>query len=298
MKQTVLIVDDDRVFRHVIRKKLEKYGQQFAAMTAEDGLDAVDKLKKNAVSLVVTDLQMPKMDGFALLAHLTVKYPDIPVIILTAHSTPESQRKSIESGVAGYIEKPVNADLLAEKILSALEKQSEGGMLQSISLEMFTQLVEMEAKTCTIRIAEKQAGKKGVLFFREGDLLDARTTGKQGTEAAYEIFSWDRVTLLIQDDCPVESKRITADLQAVLMDALRLKDESADAAQAAPVVDSHEIEAKIQEAEAYRTHGLYREALAIYEKLLPLARHMEAEPRDRLLEKVRSFKTEILKRYG
>jgi hypothetical protein len=90
---------------------------------------------------------------------------------------------------------------------------------------MFLQLVEMEQKTCTIRLAEKDTGKQGVLFFQEGDLLDARADGLRSESAAYEIFSWSDVNLSIQNSCPQSAKRIQTELQAVLLEAMRLKDE-------------------------------------------------------------------------
>lgn len=232
MIKKVLFVDDDRILRHLIQKKLDKHKTTFTVLTAKDGLDAVKKLKENSISLVVTDLQMPQMDGFALLAHLSEKYPDIPVIIQTGHGTSKSRKHALERGAAGYIEKPFKIEQLAEKIIATLKKESEGGILQTIPLEMFIQLIEMEQKTCTIRVVEKSSGERGVLFFRNGDLVEARIGAQHGRQAAYKIFSWDQVTLSIQDDCAIKEKRIVGDLQAILFDAMRLKDEADESEEA------------------------------------------------------------------
>ena len=86
-------------------------------------------------------------------------------------------------------------------------------------------MMEMEEKTCTIRLIEKSSGKQGTLFFRDGDLLDARADGLRGESAAYEIFSWEGVSLSIQNACQQKEKRIHQDLQALLLEAMRLKDE-------------------------------------------------------------------------
>lgn len=228
MLKQVLFVDDDRILRHLIQKKLAKYKNTFTVLTAEDGRDAVKKLTENTISLVVTDLQMPQMDGFALMAHLSENYADIPVIVQTGHSTPKSKKYVLERGASGYIEKPFKVEQLAEKILDTLKKESEGGILQTIPLEMFIQLIEMEQKTCTIRVVEKKSNELGVLFFADGDLMEARIGGRHGKPAAYEIFAWDEVTLSIQDDCAIKEKRIDEDLQAILFDAMRLKDEAGE----------------------------------------------------------------------
>jgi len=226
MQKTVLIVDDDKIWLYSIKKKVDKYKKAFSVLTAEDGLDAVEKLKKNVISLVVTDMQMPRMDGLALLAHLSENYPDIPVIVVTAYSTPKSKKAVLERGAAGYIEKPFAIENLIQKITNSLKKESEGGILQTIPVEMFIQLIEMEQKTCTIRVVNKSSNKQGVLFFKSGILLHARVADLQGKLASYEIFSWDKVTVSIQDSCALKERRIEEDLQAILLDAMRLKDEA------------------------------------------------------------------------
>jgi len=83
----------------------------------------------------------------------------------------------------------------------------------------------MEEKTCMVRLVEKASGKHGILFFLDGQLLDARCNGLRGEAAAYEIFSWDDVSLNIQNSCVQKERRIHRDLQAILLDAMRLKDE-------------------------------------------------------------------------
>jgi CheY-like chemotaxis protein len=228
MHKKVLIVDDDRILLSLTEKKLKKHEKNFTVLTAEDGLQAVSILKENHISLVATDLHMPHMDGFALLAHLSENYPDIPVIILTAYGSPTSKRNALEGGAAEYLEKPFVMEELTQKIITRLEKESEGGILQTVTLEMFLQLVEMEQKTCTIRVMNKTSGLKGVLFFKNGELFEARLQDTKGLQSAYQILSWNKVALSIQDTCPVNSKQITENLQAILMDAMRLKDEAAE----------------------------------------------------------------------
>ena len=226
MVKNILIVDDDHIWVRAIKKQFSIYADTFTTLTAGNGVEAVRMLKANSISLVVTDLQMPEMDGFSLMAHLSATYPDIPVIIMTAYSTPLSKKTLVESGAAGYIEKPFILKDLAEKIISALKKQSEGGTLQSVPLEMFIQLIEMEQKTCTIRVTSKTYGQLGVLFFKEGKLMDARVGDQQGVSAAYRIFGWEKVSFSIQDECPLKKKRIAGGLQAILFEAMRMKDEA------------------------------------------------------------------------
>jgi len=226
MIKKVLIVDDNEEMLLTLKQGLEKYHEIFSVITAPDGLAAMEELKKRAVSLVVSDLKMPQVDGLTLLAHIMEHYPEIPVIIITAYSNSNLAKLAREGGAVGFIGKPFMIEDLARKIMEALRRESEGGTLHNVSSSgMFLQLIQMEQRTCTIRAVEKSSGKQGVLFFLEGTLLDARVNGLRGEKAAYEIFSWDDVTLSIQNTCAQKQRKIQKELQAILMDAMRVKDE-------------------------------------------------------------------------
>ncbi|MBW1822726.1 MAG: response regulator [Deltaproteobacteria bacterium] len=226
MIRNVLIVDDDREMLLSLKDGLTKYKETFSVLIAEDGTGAVKILKGKAVSLVVTDLKMPQMDGFALLTHIMEHYPDIPVIIITGYSTPDMERLALKGGAVGYIAKPFMLENLARDIMATLRKESDGGTLHSVSSGIFLQLMEMEQKTCTIRLEDKSTGKKGVLFFQDGELLDARVNNLQGKPAAFKIFSWEEVNISIQNVCPEMENKIESELQPLILEAARLKDEN------------------------------------------------------------------------
>jgi CheY-like chemotaxis protein len=225
MIENVLLVDDDHEMLLALKEGFTRYRDSFAVQLASDGLKAVARLKKSVVSLVVTDLKMPGMDGLELLAHIMEYYPDIPVIIITAYSTPEMEHLAREGGAVGYIAKPFLIEDLARQIMTTLRKESEGGTLHNVSSGMFLQLIEMEQKTCTIRLEDKFSGKKGILFFHEGELLDARVNDLQGEDAAYEVFSWEQVNLSIQNGCALREKRIYSEIQHLILETARRKDE-------------------------------------------------------------------------
>ena len=236
MIKNVLLVDDDQEMLLALKEGFTKYQDSFSVLLASDGQVAVESLQQNMISLVVTDLKMPRMDGFELLAHIMEHYPDIPVIIITGYSTPEMEQLARKGGAVGYISKPFLIENLARQIMSTLRSESEGGTLHNVSSGMFLQLMEMEQKTCTIRLEDKSSGKKGILFFSDGILLDCRVNDLQGEDAAYEIFSWDQVNLSIQNGCPLKENRIGRDLHLLILDAARRKDEVVEENNAARAV--------------------------------------------------------------
>ncbi|MBW1785315.1 MAG: response regulator, partial [Deltaproteobacteria bacterium] len=185
MPKYVLIVDDDKEIQHLIREGLARYRDVFEVVTADDGQAALETLQKIPIALVATDLKMPRMDGLTLLVNIVDHYPEIPVIIITGYGTPQMERVALDGGAVGYLEKPFLIEDLGRRIIGAIGKSSEGGTLHGISSGMFLQLIQMEQKTCTIRMLNKASGREGVLFFLEGELIDARVEHLQGEAAAH-----------------------------------------------------------------------------------------------------------------
>ncbi|EKD34077.1 MAG: response regulator receiver protein [uncultured bacterium] len=111
--------------------------------------------------------------------------------------------------------------------MGSLRKEADGGIMYDVSPTLFLQLMEMESKTCTIRIFDKVSEAGGVLYFIDGQLVDARVGDLRGIEAAYRVCTWDVVTLFIQNECKPRDNRIHSELQPIIMTAVGMKDESA-----------------------------------------------------------------------
>lgn len=119
----ILIVDDFSTMRRIIRNLLRGLG--FSDLhEAEDGKDAVQKLSKDKFDLVITDWNMPEMDGLELLTHIRTKDSlcGIPVIMVTAEAKKEQIIAAAKAGVNGYIVKPFSGEQLQEKINKVLQR--------------------------------------------------------------------------------------------------------------------------------------------------------------------------------
>ncbi len=220
--KNVLIVDDEKYFLLSLVEGLSQYANTFRTVTAENGRAAITVLGSTSVDLVVTDLNMPELDGFGLLAHMSKFQPGVPVIVMTAYCTPEIKRKLADFGSLKILEKPLEFTDLVESILAELTSNS-GSYLRGITLPAFLQLLEMERKTCTLRIRSK--GRVGFLCLRDGQLLEADNGHGRGDEAALDIISWDETEIEISSVCKIKEARIKASLGYLLMEAFRLKDE-------------------------------------------------------------------------
>ncbi|GIV59783.1 MAG: hypothetical protein KatS3mg043_0872 [Rhodothermaceae bacterium] len=106
MSKTVMVVDDSSAIRKFVMFALRARG--LTVVTAQDGMEALEKLAHARVDLVITDLNMPKLDGFGLLRALRedADYADLPIIILSSLSSQEEQRQGFELGANAYLVKP------------------------------------------------------------------------------------------------------------------------------------------------------------------------------------------------
>jgi len=114
----ILIVDDELNMRLVLKAMLSKEG--YEVFLAEDGLVALNVLKENEISAIVTDLKMPRLDGVGLLERVAKEYPSIPVIIITAYGTVNTAVDALKKGAFDYITKPFDQDDLRNVIRKAV----------------------------------------------------------------------------------------------------------------------------------------------------------------------------------
>ena len=219
----VLIVDDFTPTLQSIKSYLSgKYADEIKVYLAENGKEATGVLKSNEIDLVVTDIGMPVMDGLDLLAYMSKKHPEIPVIIMTSFGTPQIEKRLKQLNAFLYLEKPFDIVTLEEKILEGLKAETEGH-IKGFSLPSFLQLIQMESKTCTLKVYYD--GNKSALYFKDGVLIGAKTPEKTGKEAALEIFSMEKAEIDIDGKCRNTDTTIDIPLQYLLLESARLKDE-------------------------------------------------------------------------
>ncbi|HNS56946.1 MAG TPA: sigma-54 dependent transcriptional regulator, partial [Smithellaceae bacterium] len=171
----VLIVDDELNMRLVLAAMLKKEG--YAITSAADGREALQILKSNKMDVVVTDLKMPHLDGMELLHCITEQYPDVPVIMITAHGTVATAVEALKKGALDYITKPFELDDLKNVISKAIktrtlnenelfvppEEIERTGIIGSSkrSLEIFDAIKRVAPTTTTVLITgETGTGKE------------------------------------------------------------------------------------------------------------------------------------------
>ncbi|MBW2010158.1 MAG: response regulator [Deltaproteobacteria bacterium] len=117
----MMLVDDEERYLSTTKKLLAKKG--FDVLTAPSGADALDKLWKNNIHVVILDVKMPGMDGMETLKEIKKQFPLVEVIMLTGHATVESAVDGLKSGATDYLMKPADIDELIGKAEEAFAKR-------------------------------------------------------------------------------------------------------------------------------------------------------------------------------
>jgi two-component system chemotaxis response regulator CheY len=123
----ILVVDDDKTTRKILGIYLKSKG--YKVEYAENGLEALEKLGAGSINLVMTDLNMPYMDGIELTRSIR-NDPDLaetPILMVTTEADEEEKAKAMEAGADGYLVKPVSADMVSQNIRNILADIFEKG---------------------------------------------------------------------------------------------------------------------------------------------------------------------------
>ena len=118
----IMVVDDSVSIRKVVSRLMEDQG--WKAVTAKDGIDALEKLRDMKPDLIVLDIEMPRMNGYEFLGAVKAQsaYRDIPVAMLTSRTAAKHREKAISLGAKGFIVKPYNDDEFVNLVLELTDR--------------------------------------------------------------------------------------------------------------------------------------------------------------------------------
>jgi two-component system chemotaxis response regulator CheY len=124
MDSDILVVDDSAAIRKILTRVLRQTGMAIQTIhEAGDGQDALAVMAQHRVDLVLSDINMPKMDGLQLLASLKAspQWHSIPVVMITTEGGETKVAEAVRLGAAGYVRKPFTADQIKEKLVGILQ---------------------------------------------------------------------------------------------------------------------------------------------------------------------------------
>jgi DNA-binding response OmpR family regulator/tetratricopeptide (TPR) repeat protein len=236
-KRSLLLVDSDIRSLRVLEVSLKKAG--FNVTTAENGRHALDIIEAAQPDLVISDTDMPEMDGFELCRRLKDEpsWGHIPIIFLTGQSSIEHKVRGLELGVEDYLTKPIYIKeiltrvriLLQKAERASLEEKRDGrtrfsGQLADMGVVDLIQTIEVSRKSGLIHFAA-EGGGRATLYFRDGKVIDAEAGHLQGEDAVYRLLTWSDGEFEVLFRQVRRKDAIAMSSQALLMEGMRRLDE-------------------------------------------------------------------------
>jgi DNA-binding NtrC family response regulator len=172
--QRVLIADDDSLSREFLSEACRTFGFQVDAVTT--GEQALERLRRGGVDMVLTDLRMPGISGVDLVRTMAREFPDTPVVLVTAHGTVETAVEALQAGATDFLVKPVSTqalDLVIKRVARTRRLESENEYLRNEAGWGGDGRIVCESRSMQelLRKAERIAGSKGTVLV----------TGESGT---------------------------------------------------------------------------------------------------------------------
>jgi len=251
MAPHVLVADDDAWILRMVATVLEKRG--YSIETAVDGEDAIARALARTPDLLITDVMMPKMDGWSLVRQLRSRseLAMLPVIFLTALSSENDRIRGFRLGADDYVTKPFRFEELDLRIAKTMRRTAQTvqetreqlntsglrGDLSQVGLSSLLVLIEMERKTGLLQLRAPTAPTAQILV-REGKVVHAHLEGHDqpvDAECVYYLLTWGAGEFEFVA-CVVEGvDRVSVSTTHLLMEGARLMDESHGPGLGAPV---------------------------------------------------------------
>ena len=222
----LLIVDDEESVRNLITSLFSKYG--YDCETARDGMEALEKIKKNSFDSAIIDIVMPHMNGITLTRELVTLRPDLPIMVMTGHVDEHSAGSAIAAGAREFIKKPFSIEefiLRFDKVMR--DRKGEEALL---ALSLTDELTDLYNRRRFFVLAEQylkvavRAKKRLLLFYLDMDGLKSindRCGHNEGDQALIALASILKKTFRESDIIA----RIGGDEFVVLLESTNDKDE-------------------------------------------------------------------------
>lgn len=238
MTPTILVADDEPKWLRIVTQYLGRRNWQVT--TAQDGEEAVIKVACERPDLIIADIGMPKMDGYALLSHLR-RDPatrTIPFIFLTGRDHDTDRLKAFKIGADDYLTKPCSLDRLVQSIETIMDRIEQSrsmpldqigssGRIEDVDLLDMIQAIELEQKTGALVLSHGE--RTGTLYFRDGTIAEAHLRSPIPEEPLFRLLGWKTGRFVFIPGALPERMPITASLAHLLLQDIRAVEDHARA---------------------------------------------------------------------
>jgi len=219
--KTILLVEKDWTGLNVLAGIFRQWRQDIKILTAMDEAVTHQLMINHPVDVIFYGLNLSQTDSLQTLSNLTDQFPHVPLIAIGD----KGLNKAVEVQRLGgyhYHERPLNSELLFDQVKELFEA-STSGSIKGIPIHSFLQMLEGDAKTCTLQC--NSDGKVGFIYMMEGVLIDAECGTLVHEEAVHEMIGWGDTVIKIRFYSGNRAEKIRKPLMSIIMEGMRLKDE-------------------------------------------------------------------------
>jgi CheY-like chemotaxis protein len=228
----LLFVDDDGDFLTMIRDFFASLGEKSWQIHCASSADqALELLKTRKVDLVVSDVNMPMLDGIQFLHILNRSHPDLKKAVITANATEEKRSACLAEGAELFIEKPRSPEglksifIMLEELITWTPREGFQGVLRRVGLQDVIQMECLGRNSSVLEIHNQQL--RGRIYIEEGRIIHARAGIEVGENAFYRLLSLPSGEFQLHPFELPSQRTIEGQWEFLLMEAARVRDETA-----------------------------------------------------------------------
>lgn len=222
-KGSILLVDDDPEVVWALGRFFTRSG--FSVNTCGDGVEAIELLESRDFDAVITDLQMPRLNGLALIDWLRENKSRCKIVVMTAFGGPSIRRLSIAKGAILYLEKPVDPELMLTSINSSDDESAFSGSIDSIDILDYLQLMMLTGRRLILEVSSRN-GRRGLIFIDGGEVRHAQCDDLKGEDALFECLGFEGGNFINLPWTDPEEVTINKPGDFLLLEAARKRDEA------------------------------------------------------------------------
>lgn len=223
----ILLLDDDVDLLDRYRKALETLPTRPEIVTCTSGAKALALLESSPVALMVSDFEMPGMDGLQVFSIVRRRFPKLRYVVMMPTSDPAMRSRAYSAGVDLVWEKPASEEefSLFQSCIEGLVDNFGGGF-RGIQHKSLVDLVQLECLSNSSSVLKLEHGtNSGRIWINSGEVVDAEVTDLSGEPAFAELMSWKAGNFEILPAEPDRVRTIDVSWQALLLDSVQAQDE-------------------------------------------------------------------------
>lgn len=229
MGSKVIILDDEQDLLDSFRELLSRLPSKPEVHTATSGARALALLESEPFSLLLTDLNMPGMDGFQVLTIVRRRFPSLRTVVMTSVPEDQYRARAYAMGIDLFMEKPrteKDIEIFMDCVESLLGKEDLGGFrgVQSKSLVDLIQIECLSQSTSVLKITNGPL--IGKIWIENGDVIDAEVGEHVGEDGFKQIVAWRSGTFEMLPADPTRERRIMTSYSGLLLDSAQTIDEA------------------------------------------------------------------------